>query len=177
MTRSNKIRLVAPVAFVCLLQVLVPLVMMVALLVVKSEQRAYTEYNAGNVKLFTTIRIDRQSEEAKSIGSGELMYNGLLYDIRSMTVDGQEYVIVALPDEKETDIYRHLGVIDNPAEGLTSADLHPLPFYFLYYESQDVWPVQYVRYSPHVFRLAQTPPANNIVMKIPKPPPRLSFAV
>ncbi len=170
MTKTTRRRLTVPIAGIFVLQAIMPVVLAAFLFLVKSEQRNFVETNRDNKYLFQEIRIGVGNIEAKYMNHDELLYKGVLYDIRSVTISNNEYVILARADKKETCFYKH-NTLNNSSSPLTTESLHPLPFYFLYFEQQDEWSTFSV-WRNSSFNLLQLCKLSHIAKQIPKPPPR-----
>lgn len=120
-------------------QILLPALIFVCLLVVKNAQHNKLAGGINNNTRFEQIRISKADAGHEYMTGDEFTFNGMQYDIKSVVIVDDYYVITVLPDQPETTLNNVTSGIFDTHGSAGPNDLKVLPFFFLYFESPNSW--------------------------------------
>ncbi len=152
------------------LQIVLPLFIYIAVLIVKQNQKAEIAGNKDSSANFEKIKISNDQATADYKPGDEFMYNGVLYDIDEVTKENGDYIIIALADKKETGLQELNAGTQEQTRGYNSHQVKIMPFYFLFYEACSNWipgerieassPAEYhqTNFSEPAFQIITPPP-------------------
>jgi hypothetical protein len=144
-----------------------PLFFVVSLSTVKTLQRRLLRDD--NTKLETLVLSNTEFAQLKFIEDDEILFKGILYDIKSIAKSGDRYIISALADDKEEALLKigHNHENKNGKQGK-----HRLKIPLLFYENHIIAialnnnKAQCCLSSNHIF-------SGSLFIKIPTPPPQV----
>lgn len=151
------------------LQVMLPVVVLCTIASVRQVQRSELS-GVNKTKELKEIRISEGAAVTDYTEVDEFVYEGMMYDIYSVTKEKGEYVILALPDKKETDLQKLNAHIIKHHHDHHGRHGKVLPFALLYYETHSSW-LPLKRMSERVFNDKGMNTLINFECGIVSPPP------
>lgn len=122
------------------MQILLPLIILVAVIFVRQWQKDELRENQNNTAHFKQLRISENDPELQLVDRDELLYKGVFYDVHSINKQNGEYSILALADTKETELEKvNAGQFEHSQDKKADNDLKIVPFVFLFYQKNNVW--------------------------------------
>lgn len=151
---------------VTVLQILLPFILSVCVFAIRVVQKELA--SSGGDSRFEQIIIPMRSISSVPVALSEFSYNGVLYDIHSVTVEKGHYVIMALKDEDET-FFQKLISNDKDNARQTTRATKMFPFLFLFFEQSQQWKperiyitqqsgIPYERFVRLIFHRVDAPP-------------------
>lgn len=155
-------------------QLIAPAILFFSIALVKNAQQKQIRENHLEPAFFEKLTLSSTDyQNLVFIDKKEIIYNGALYDLHSVTRTGEQYILLALPDKAEAKLKEISAKIANPVQNAKLSTLL-VAITFLYFEqAHDLLPktaVQVPGFTPRSMQLAQTH-----FPVVPTPPPDPSF--
>jgi hypothetical protein len=122
---------------ICSLQLLLPFFMSLSVLFIKLWQRSIIDENPHNTAFFEQLKVNENDLQPSA--DKEMLYKGKLYDIQSIKKENGAYVVLAIPDEKETRLTKlNAGLVEKDQKAAPD-HFKVFPFSFLFFEATPRW--------------------------------------
>src|SRR5947209_6550181 len=89
---------------ICSFQLLLPFVLSLCVMLIRAGQQELVREHASNTAFFEQIRMKADDRQGLVSADNEVVYNGTLYDVKTVKKENGEYVILGVPDRNETNL-------------------------------------------------------------------------
>src|SRR4051812_36798677 len=139
MVKGAKKMITATLLGMISLQMIMPLLLLLAISLAKESQRESIAINEYSGRLCAEIRINENDSRLHFTDADEFIYNGVLYDAQSIKKGNGQYIIRAIADKKETQLQQVNAAQFEQSNNPATENFKIIPFFFLFFQRPAVW--------------------------------------